>query len=255
MRRYKKIESIVARKTINRINRDITYWEKILNGYCCYPQIVELNFGTHCNQDCLYCYNKNHKYYPHTPSNTLGKHEIDVLINSFVDMNVKYIFCSGGLEFFTSRHSYYTINKIIENGLKLIVFTNGSLIEERHFKLLIKCHYVRFSIDSFAINTYKKIRGNHANFNCVINNIKTLIKNKQEKRSKTKIGISAIINRFNLHELDDLIVEANNLGINAVDIKTDYTDIDNVKIDYSLQKEIISRLKNRCSPATTLIIN
>ena len=245
MRKNIKNESIVAQQTRKKLHKDKSFWTKVLNGYCCYPQIVELNFGTSCNQDCIYCYNKNHKYYREPLSITLRKHEIDILINCIIFMNVKYVICSGGLEFYTSRHSYYTIDKIIDNKLKLIVFTNGSLIEEKHIKQLVRCHFVRFSVDSFSLNTYKRIRGSHANFYKVMQNIEKLIKIKQEKMSKTKIGISAIINKYNIHELDDLIVKANHLGINVVDIKADYANAKNIKSDNLLQEKVIRELKKK----------
>jgi MoaA/NifB/PqqE/SkfB family radical SAM enzyme len=91
-------------------------------------------------------------------------------------------------------------------GLKQCLFTNGSLLDLRRIETLFDAHlvFVRVSLDAATPSVHEIHHAYRAERNYaarVIENVRTLIRVRRERRSATMIGISLVVDERNLHDV------------------------------------------------------
>ena len=232
----------------NSVKNNISFWKNIFEGKPKYPSIIELHLGETCNCSCMYCYNKNKLNYGTLKNifgfqRTLGADEINMLIKDFRDMEINIVFCSGGLEFFTSKNAFYVIDKLNKAGIATVILTNGSLVHRGDMKIILESKFIRFSIDSFEKDIYKNIKRGSIDFIKVKDNLLKLIELKNKINSKTNIGVSVIVLRDNIEDLMNTIEECSKLGIDIIEIKGEYSGNLELAINIAQLRATVDKLK------------
>lgn len=118
----------------------------------------------------------------------------------------------------------YAIDELSKNGLRVGMFTNGTLLTEETHEIILKMAYVLISIDAGKEETYSKLKCDGRNLgylNKVFNNIKDLAEKKKENKSQLDINIGYIINQYNYNEIFELAKKLKGLGVHYFRIKTD----------------------------------
>lgn len=150
----------------------------------------------------------------------------DYEINSNKEFKVENVSFSGitGEPMVSKEAILYAINKLSENGLRVGMFTNGTLLTEETHDIILKMAYVLISIDAGKEETYSKLKCDGRNFNMldkVFQNIKNLSNKKKLSNSNLDINIGYIINQYNYNEIYELAIKLKELGVHYFRIKTD----------------------------------
>jgi MoaA/NifB/PqqE/SkfB family radical SAM enzyme len=101
-------------------------------------QFIYLMLPNYCNQSCRGCFMGHDK--KNIPEyffgNKFSDKELNEILSFAVEHNVKSIIYGGGGELFTWKHAYDYIKKIHEFGLKMVIFTNGTLLTKKNIEIL-----------------------------------------------------------------------------------------------------------------------
>ncbi|MFA9375875.1 MAG: radical SAM protein [Lachnotalea sp.] len=103
------------------------------------------------------------------------------------------------------------------SGMETEIITNGTLISKENVGQLIESGItvINISIEGISDKTNDSIRGK-GTFNKVIENIKLLQNECDRRRTFIPIVIKLTLNTFNMHEVQDMAMYFQNLGINEV---------------------------------------
>ena len=176
------------------------------------PVLVEFDPSNACNHGCYFCISS----YIHLPE---SKHletfdrsimSKEMLLNTckdLVEMNVKAINWTGGGEPTLNPHLKHAIKYCGENGIKMGMFTNGTLFDKFDlFEILVdNMTWIRFSIDSGTEKTFNWIRrpGKGQDWNKMYSNLNKLIDINNEKGRKIGIGTGFVITPDTYTEIVD----------------------------------------------------
>lgn len=148
-------------------------------------QTIQLEITNKCNLRCKHCY--------------LGKYEenindimVENLISQAKDMGVVNFDITGG-EPLLYPEIEKILSKILEMGMKIVVFTNAVRLPQK-VKLLIDKYYgiqFKVSLDGWDAESHDYIRG-RGTYNKTIENIKTI------KNSNVPVSINVVLNSRNI---------------------------------------------------------
>lgn len=165
--------------------------------------------------------------------------------------SVKNVSFSGitGEPFFYKDSILYAISKLADAGIRVGVFTNGTLIEEDMYDTVLKMGYLLISVDAGNPKTYSMLKCQNNNlemFDKVLNTIKGLSKRKKEIGSNTDINIGYVINQFNYKELFDVAIMLKEAGVHYLRFKTDIASLMNMtQEERNIAKEQIEKIKDK----------
>lgn len=184
------------------------------------PPVINIEPTNLCNLSCLHCPTGSDKLTRNT-----GIMETSFLEN-IVSQIQKIAVCiqlyfQG--EPFLNKNLLEFIKIIKENGIFLIINTNGHYFEDiEYLKKLVnlKPDKIIISLDGATEDTYKIYRKN-GDFKKVINGIKNIVSVKKEsKLNLPQIVIQFIVMKHNEHEVDLLTEISDNLGVDKLELKT-----------------------------------
>jgi sulfatase maturation enzyme AslB (radical SAM superfamily) len=101
---------------------------------------------------------------------------------------------------------------IASKGMKSSFATNGSLINEQIAREMMNCRWVGVSVDAATPEIFEKIHGVNA-FDKVIENLRLLVKMKEETGSKIDISYKFLISPANWHEVYEACKLAKEIGV------------------------------------------
>jgi MoaA/NifB/PqqE/SkfB family radical SAM enzyme len=123
----------------------------------------------------------------------------------------------GGGEPLLFKDIFEVIRYAHEFGIKSSIMTNGMLLprlSEDKIELLKKCGTtISVSIDSFSTDKEEYIRGAKNALSLPIEGIKLLVKH------QIPVDILTVISSHNYQDLFDVVINANQLGVNSVDLQ------------------------------------
>lgn len=154
--------------------------------------------------------------------------DIDKMTQSGTKVNIKI---SGGLEPFTDPKTVsWILDLANQRGINTTIFTNGMLLKiKKNQELALKCSNLRISLSTSDPDSYKQAYfGDHdknkevATLDELKNTMSTLIKVRDESKSKTRIGLNTVLGEFNLHEIKPLVLNAAAINIDYIELKGEY---------------------------------
>ncbi len=179
-----------------------------MEGESVYPILVEMDLSNTCNHHCTFC------NFSHLIDRSVLTKEVGYKIVGQLRMcGVKAINWTGGGEPLTNPYfpSIFTYAKSV--GMEQGLFTNGALIKEEHIEVLLQTQrWIRFSIDAATPSTYYSIRGKNE-FENVLQNVRTMVRVRNEMRYDTQIGIGFVITKENYTEIDKFADLITKLGV------------------------------------------
>lgn len=190
---------------------EIRRLEKWCRGEEAAPTNIDL-FPTHkCNLSCRFCDYPNvekEKY-----EQELSTKKILQLIEEAGNLNSR-VFCIVGGEPFVLDSILEIMERIKEGGMDGSITTNGTLLEERQVKKIIKIEWdqLRISIDGIG-PTHDYLRGKEGAFGRLV---RTLELFDEHRNSHPTIEINTVLNRKNYDEISEIVELANNYSIGRV---------------------------------------
>ncbi|MEM5853495.1 MAG: radical SAM protein [Candidatus Aenigmatarchaeota archaeon] len=167
------------------------------------PVKVDIFFTEACNFKCKFCnYSKIGK-----GRKEISDEEILKLVDEICGMNVKIFGVLGGEPFLRKKVLLKSMEKVKKHGIKGSIVTNGSLLEERDIKKIVKIEWdlIRLSVDGLK-NTHEYLRGVKNSFDKVLNVIKNFHKIKKKFNSNfPTVEVNFVLTNKNYRELSRLI--------------------------------------------------
>lgn len=186
------------------------------------PIVVDLDPTTFCNLECPECISQpvlNTKAFSH-------KRLVDLSFE-LIEMRVKGVVLIGGGEPLLHPVIGRIIEILSENGIKIGLVTNGTMLHKYIDIISRDVNWVRVSVDAATKETYRNFRHSATiqnNFDTVIRNIEMLT-----KRTKGAVGFSFLImvrgvadkNTFltNIKDIKKAAVLATKLGCDYIEYK------------------------------------
>jgi MoaA/NifB/PqqE/SkfB family radical SAM enzyme len=204
----KKTEKfITADKIFYHLDRLDTW----LQGKAVYPITVEIHPSDFCNNKCYYCYYRKEKRF-------IGKKDFVKILKKLKVIDTKGIILSGGGEPLLNPEINDFLKLVKRNNFSLGLITNLNIYNKELFKNILECaEWCRVSLDASSRKTYKNIRMTDM-FTTVLDNIKMLVKLRNEMSSHTTLGIQMVVCKENINEVFRFIKLAS-------DLKIDYSQI------------------------------
>ena len=172
------------------------------------PQFVAWNITNGCNMNCIHCSYASGK---RDKNELTTKEAINLIDQIYDDLNCRTLWIGGGEP--TIRQDLVEILKYAyEKGLRIIIISNGKLINKRKdvFDAMLKyCAEVTISLDGAKKETHEFIRNENGNFERTIYALNYLCKNKKN----TIIKVNTTVSKHNLHEIGDIIDLCAEMGV------------------------------------------
>jgi len=235
-------ERQLLRKHEKRINA-------IFQGEIVPPYEVEIQPSSFCNLNCKHCFGKS--LTSKKIENKIGKKEIHTIAKSIDDFkengfkieNVK--FCGTTGEPLVNPISLYAIPLFKGLGKKVIYFTNGLELDKKfenkpYRDYILEADELRLSLDCGSEKTFEEMKGKQG-FDRTTKNLESLLEKKAQTKSNLRVIIGYVIGRKNYNEIVKTTSLMNNLGVDEIRFRVDFTDPDGVhklsdEINYGLNK-------------------
>ncbi len=182
------------------------------------PAPIELSLdpGHICNFRCGHCnaqrYLVMHPDEVPADRKIMTKEHLKNLIDFMAEWGVRGVCIGGGGEPLMNKNIWDMPSYIVSKGMRCSFATNGSLINEQIAREMMNCRWVGVSVDAATKETFEKIHGVDC-FDQVINNLKLLVKMKEETGSKIDLSYKFLISPNNWHEVYEACKLAKEIGV------------------------------------------
>lgn len=223
------------------IEKVLFHYKKILdlkNKKQIIPTSIELHLEAWCNDNCSFCSFRKEEGTnlemlqliegdSSSDSKPIGKpsdksripfETVMKLPKMMKEVGIPACLISGGGE----STLYPRFDEVIEEfgkyGIELALITNGSVLTDKRLSLFVKyLKWIRFSMDSSTSELHKDIHKTGANyFVDRIERIKKLIELKKQTNSVITIGISFIVTKENMNNIEESAKFYNELGVDNI---------------------------------------
>ncbi len=177
----KQFSSDKILKHLDRVNA----W---LEGENPFPVTVELDMANNCNHRCAECVGS---YFRVADNSALAYELAEGIIKQLSECKIRGLIFTGGGEPLCNPHTLPIVELAKSEGLDLGFITNGSLLNNKSSKVLLKnCSWIRISLDAGSPEVFQRTHGMGAcEFQKIVSNIRDLVKLKKEIKSKCTIGV------------------------------------------------------------------
>lgn len=203
-----------------------------------YPTILYLNTTNSCNLRCKFC--EIHYFY-NFANEKAGKvfpNNITIdLVEKYRDLFKRSIFLelSGACGEPLLNPYFVQICKIFkEDGINLIITTNGTLLNQKIVADLVDMRFnaISISLHSGEEKNYHNLQG--GDYNKVLKNIENLIKTKKRRGSNLpKVYINCLVFKLNQHTLKNLIKMMKQIGVDKINFYHYYASRNKINGDVS----------------------
>lgn len=212
---------------MNKLSKKLKLARGFLQGdiACTGPYYVNIDVTTRCNLQCLCC-RWHSPLMQKTPRDNQANKDLpfnlfEKLCKELNEMNTNSIVLIGTGEPILHPRIYDMISVAKDNGLEVIMFTNGTLLNESRVRSLIDSQLNILKVSLFATSTdeYKKQypQDNPKNFNKVITGLQLLSRFKAEQKSSFPfVELCHPINSINYKTIDTMVDLACQTGVNKL---------------------------------------
>lgn len=179
------------------------------------PIQLDVNPLSICCDKCVFCFNEEDR------REDLEKLNYEKALESIKwlieNTNLMHIKCSG----FGEPTLYPDIWNLFEytrkQGLYNTLNTNGFKLENHIDNILKTMDSIRFSIDAYNSESFKKVH-NKDDFDKRLYNIEKLVKRREKEQEDLIIGLHYVLLPQNYKGLDQIIIWAKEVGVDYIDI-------------------------------------
>lgn len=199
------------------------------------PTILEIDLTNFCNQNCKFC---KDKAFRDEMAQSLSVETVKELSSQLIGRLSKIIISGGGEPTVHPKFESLMRN-LAETGAKLVLVTNGELLESFAHVIKETCGEVIISIDANSFHAYNKLhRGTKFSHPRVLSGIKQLTKNKERNYS---VVASFLINAYNYFEVESFIETMSALKVDKVLIRSMF--IRGFDLTEKIKNSVLSALK------------
>lgn len=193
---YEKLEelfSFLYNENLIEFSFSEDFYEPVYNYKSPLSIIWEITYA--CNLQCDFCIAKAGTPIP----KELNSEDIESILNELISLNVNLINITGGEPLLRKDLVLLITKKAVENGIKINLLTNGTLVTEEIAKELFNAgiKQVQVSVDSVYPDVHDKQRGVVGSWNKAINGIKLL------KNVGMTVTAAAVVTKSNFEYFKD----------------------------------------------------
>jgi MoaA/NifB/PqqE/SkfB family radical SAM enzyme len=206
-------------QVLEHLSKDSERTSKIVSGETPFPlsETMELFISEFCNAKCKFCYRNGNVY---DEGRVLSTQEYVNLIHEFADLQGANLDVSGGLEPLLSPSILDVLKAGLDRKLKVSLYTNGIAMSNPDLMgLLVRIHKVRISLNAYDRESYQEVNGVNK-FDVVLDNLRNLVKTKEDSKSEVRIGINLVVLRENYTHIFDAIKLAQEIGVDFLDLRS-----------------------------------
>lgn len=175
-----------------------------------FPYSVKIKLTGRCNLRCPFC-----DYWKENAKDYLSLDVLKNLFRQLKDLGTKKIHFSGG-EVFLRKDIFEILSMAKENGLKINITSNGTLIDKnKALKIVDLANSITISLDSCDGKVHDKLRGK-GNFKKSVRAINYLLKFRKKKKKKIKIRVNTLITKKNYLSLENMAQFVHSLGVDKL---------------------------------------
>lgn len=225
------------------------WFDLFIRKYPTPPIQIDWQLSSVCNLRCRWCVGQS--------VNT--DNEFSMLTDN---MNLEKIYaiaeriaqlCISGITIETVQFSGFTGEPLIHWSLlqraieilksyhiRVGIFTNGTLMDEKTWGFLTDIESVHISIDGGSM-TWKQIknpRNSNASYKGIIQNIQGLVQHRNKRNSCTEINTGYTVTQENISELENTIQDLLRVGADSICIKYDITGNEELTSQQECKKKI-----------------
>lgn len=192
----------------------------ISQGMIVAPITIEIHPTDSCNHDCIWCAARGDRSKrAHMPTPRLLS-----LIDELAEIGCLEMVFSGGGDPLCHADIGLAIMRAASHGISVELITNGGLIDNGLKDAIVNgCTNLRVSLDAGDCETHRRIHRPRVggDFSQIITALGDIIDQRQNGRPR--VTVSFVLHPDSIDSLSGLLTIADNLGIDAVDIKRDIT--------------------------------
>lgn len=161
-----------------------------------------------------------------------GDIDYDLFLKILKDYHeIRYLQLYGEGEPLLHPRFFSMARQAADRGIKVSTITNGSLLDAE--KILASGLYsLHISLESASPGTFRKIRG--GDLNNIVNNIRTLMRMRNEKKSATPyVGLAVTIIRETMNDLDRIFKLYQDLALDGGIIFQPLNEMNSYKMNYN----------------------
>jgi MoaA/NifB/PqqE/SkfB family radical SAM enzyme len=204
------------------------------------PVTFDLHISNSCNNACGYCMCAG----VHGKAKMTDSQIVDAV--SFIKYSgAKAVVLSGGGEPTVNKHFDVAVSEISKAGMDCGIVTNGINWDAKRIEeTLGKATWLRVSFDAVDAEQYKAIRKTD-HFAQVVENIKAILQARSESKSKTTIGIQAVITRENMGTIPEFVelCEEEFPGIDYIQLRPVETKLGEMLFSEEERDEILQTIR------------
>lgn len=178
------------------------------------PITVDTDPTNACNYNCIWC---NAFDYMQKGVHGISEEHLLRLADFYKEWGVKSTCVAGGGEPLLNKGFCSFIERLHKNSVQSGVITNGSVMNDDHIEVIARfSRWCGFSMDAGTGETYSKMKGikDSKFFNKILENIKKLVKRREELGTKLDIAYKFLVHPDNALEIYEAAKIAKSLGVN-----------------------------------------
>jgi len=207
------------------------------------PIYVEISPTGICNHKCLFCH---YNYLGHEGKFKKGK--MLELVSELASLGVKSLVFAGNGEPTLHVDTIEAIELAKNLGLDVALSTNGALLKEEHFEMLVSClTWIRFSFNAGSSENYAFVHQTKSDdFEKVIENIKKLKSVKDRLNSNLTIGTQFVLIPQNKEFVLEHAKMLKDLGVDYFSVKHFYNHSHNeFEVTETISDEFLKDLSQK----------
>lgn len=205
----------------------------ILQGKIVPPKEIEIQPTSLCNLNCRHCFGK--ALTSRRLKNKIGEKEIKIIadrVDEFSENGFKagetIKLCGTTGEPSLNTASLYAIKLFKDIGRKVVFFTNGLWLnkdykEKMYLEYILEADSLRLSLDAGSEETFVGLKGRQG-FNRIISNLEILMQKRAQQDSRLNVTVGYVVGRENYQEIVQATQLMQNLGIDEIRFRVDFTD-------------------------------
>ena len=204
-----------------------------------HPTCLQVDTHNYCNLSCVHCNVKQEGSFS-LERGTMNIETYVKLIKYFKDSRINVANFMNGEPLLEPRLNYFNDIAGRISKSKIILDSNGTLYEERSKLLNRYVKVIRITINSYDADTYEVIHGKRLLHEA----IRTLSWLKDKIKDDVELSINHIVNKYNVHELDQFLKVFRGNNINVFPVHYGDSQIDAINSKTDKFKELFRVLKN-----------
>ena len=191
----------------------------ICNNRSVHPIRLEVSPTDFCNHNCRMCIVRYHYTHLHHHRCELPYKVLENIIDDAQAIGIKLITLSGTGEIFTYKRIESVLKKFLQSPMRLMVFTNGSLISDLSAEYMVKSEsIINISINAGDRASYQIINGND-DFGTVISNMRKLKEIAIKNNKEPVLGCSFVVLHENISSISLAAQNAKRTGFDYITFK------------------------------------